>query len=156
MPRGDGACADRRPDAAHHQLQAEPVFVGGESFDGNTQMGLRLFGDDVGEFFRRPPARLRSRPSDCAAAASGSTIPAPSALPSRATRQAFPAPIRRPSRWRPCRSSTARRQAAVRSTARQAAPEAPASELSPDGVVAFKTLLNPTLSKRSDLACLAR
>ena len=34
MPRRDRAHADGRPDPTHDWLQAEPVLVGGESFDG--------------------------------------------------------------------------------------------------------------------------
>lgn len=51
MAVGDGANADRRPDATHNRLQTEPVFVCCEGFDGNARMGLRLLGDDFGDFF---------------------------------------------------------------------------------------------------------
>src|SRR5437660_4754461 len=51
MTVGDRAHADRPPDGAHDWLQAEPVFVRREGFDGNAGVGLRLFGDDIGEFF---------------------------------------------------------------------------------------------------------
>jgi hypothetical protein len=52
-PRADG-----RPDSAHDRLQSEPVFVGGEGFDGDALIGLRYFRDDLGDFYRmaHPPS----------------------------------------------------------------------------------------------------
>ena len=51
MSQRDRPRADGRPDPAHDRLQAEPVLVGGESFDGDARMSLRFFGDDLGDFF---------------------------------------------------------------------------------------------------------
>ena len=51
MTGGDRARADRRPNPAHDRLQAEPMFVGREGFDGEARMGLPLLGDDLGDFF---------------------------------------------------------------------------------------------------------
>jgi hypothetical protein len=51
MAGGDRARADRRPNPAHDRFQAQPVFVGREGFDGDARMSLRLFGDDLGDFF---------------------------------------------------------------------------------------------------------
>ena len=51
MSRRDRARAEGRPDPAHNRLQSAPVFVGGESLDGDARMGLRFFGNDLGDFF---------------------------------------------------------------------------------------------------------
>jgi hypothetical protein len=51
MSRRDRARADGRPDPAHDRLQSEPMLVGGEGFDGDARMGLRFFGDNLGDFF---------------------------------------------------------------------------------------------------------
>lgn len=47
----DRSFADGSPDAAHHRLQTEPVFVAGEDFDRPVGMLLRFFGDGVFEAF---------------------------------------------------------------------------------------------------------
>jgi hypothetical protein len=62
MPVGDGAHADRRPDAAHDRFQADPVFVCREGLDSDARMSLRLFGDDLGNFYgmARPSFRRSS------------------------------------------------------------------------------------------------
>ena len=51
MAGRDRARGDGPPDGAHDWLQAEPVLVCREGFDGNAGVGLRLFGDDIGDFY---------------------------------------------------------------------------------------------------------
>lgn len=131
MSRRDRPRADGRPDPAHNWLQSDPVFVGGESFDGDARMGLRLFGDDLGDFFLNASYSTSPPLSDCAGVASGSTNQSLSTPPNRVAARASPTPIRQPSSARPCRWSSAGRRAAARRAALAAAPTPPASKPSP-------------------------
>ena len=54
MAGRDRAHADWRPNPPHDRLQAEPVFVGREGFDGEAGMDFGFLGDDLGDFFLNP------------------------------------------------------------------------------------------------------
>jgi hypothetical protein len=51
MAKSDRTRSDRRPNPTQDRLQAEPVFIGRERFDGDARMGFGFFGDNLGDFF---------------------------------------------------------------------------------------------------------
>src|ERR1700710_1694317 len=51
MALGAGAPADGTPAAAQARFKADPMLVRREGLDFDAGVGLRLFGDDLGDFF---------------------------------------------------------------------------------------------------------